>query len=154
MLPLREHCIILSFVVVYLSLILKFGKLGGSFLKHLLLEVSPLNSIFLIHLLKDIHLVILSSSGLLGSSSLVLSRLLGDGSFNLSLLVLLEPLSFSLLVLLQEDVLLSRSIDILQKVDFGLLFSLPNSILHLILPLSLLLDELINKLLILSLVIL
>ena len=90
----------------------------------------------------------LSVSGLLGSSGLELGILLSDGGLNLLLLILLEPVHFLLAGLLEEDVLLSRLIDVLQEVDSGLLFSLPLGLSHFVLSFGLLLDELINKLLV------
>lgn len=88
----------------------------------------------------------LSVSGLLGGSGLELGILLGDSSLNLLLLILLEPVHFLLTGLLEEDVLLSRLIDVLQEVDSGLLFSLPLGLSHFVLSLSFLLHELVNKL--------
>ena len=86
----------------------------------------------------------LSVSGLLGSSGLELGILLCDGSLNLLLLILLEPVHFLLAGLLEEDVLLSRLIDVLQEVDSGLIFSLPLGLSHFVLSLGFLLHELVN----------
>ena len=90
----------------------------------------------------------LSVSGLLGSSGLEFGILLCDGSLNLLLLILLEPVHFLLAGLLEEDVLLSRLIDVLQEVDSGLLFSLPLGLSHFVLSLGFLLHELVNQLLV------
>ena len=87
----------------------------------------------------------LSVSGLLGSSGLELGILLSDGGLNLLLLILLEPVHFLLAGLLEEDVLLSRLIDVLQEVDSGLLFSLPLGLSHFILSFGFLLHELVNQ---------
>ena len=114
MLPLREHCLVLGFVRIYLSLVLEFRQFSGSLLEHLLLEVSPLDAVFLIHLLKDIHLMVLPGCSLLGGTSFVFSTLLLNGRFDLSFLVLLEPISLLLPLLLQKYIIFSRCIDILQ----------------------------------------
>ena len=98
--------------------------------------------------------MVLPSSGLLGSSSLILSLLLLNGSFDLSLFILLEPLSLSLFFLFKEDVLLSGGVDVLQEVDLGLLFSLPLCVSHLSLSLGFDLYKLINQFFVLGFVVL
>lgn len=88
----------------------------------------------------------LSVCCLLGRSGLELGILLGDGSDDLLLLIRLEPVHFLLASLLEEDVLLSRLVHILQEVDSCLFFSLPLSFSHFVLSFGFLLDELIDEL--------
>ena len=144
-LPLAEHGSVLFLVLIDFSLILQLGQLSSSLFVHFFLKVSSLDSVLLVHLLQNIHLVILSICLFLCSSSLELSVLLSNGSFNLILLILFEPFHFFLLLLLQKDVLFSRLINVFQQVNPGLLFSLPLGLSHLVLSLCLLLDELINQ---------
>ena len=144
-LPLAEHGSVLFLVLIDFSLILQLGQLSSSLFVHFFLKVSSLDSVLLVHLLQNIHLVILSICLFLCSSSLELSVLLSNGSFNLILLILFEPFHFFLLLLLQKDVLFSRLINVFQQVNPGLLFSLPLGFSHLVLSLCLLLDELINQ---------
>lgn len=143
--PLAEHGSVLFLVLIDFSLILQLGQLSSSLFVHFFLKVSSLDSVLLVHLLQNIHLVILSICLFLRSSSLELSVLLSNGSFNLILLILFEPFHFFLLLLLQKDVLFSRLINVFQQVNPGLLFSLPLGLSHFVLSLCLLLDELINE---------
>ena len=111
-----------------------------------------MNSILFVHLLQNIGLVNLSRTGLLGSSSLELSILLSDSGFDLVLLVVLQPVMLSLVLLLEENILLTRLVHILQQVDSGLFFALPLGLPHLVLSFSFLLHELVHKLLVSGLV--
>ena len=92
--------------------------------------------------------MILSLSSLSRSSRLEFGILLGNGDFDHLSLVLLEPLELLLLSLLEEDILLSGVIDVLEQIDSSLLLSLPLGFLHFVLSFSLLLHELIDKFLI------
>lgn len=149
---MTEHSGVLCLVCIYLALVLELGQLGSTLLVHFLLQVLSLDAVLLVHLLEDVHLMVLASLSLLGGSRLVLSILLSNCRLDLVLLVLLEPLGLLLSRLLQQNILLARLIHILEQVDLGLLLSLPLSLAHLILSLSLLLHASINGSLVGSLV--
>ena len=135
-------------IFIYLSLVLQLGKFGCSLLVHFLLEISSLKSIFLIDLFEDINLVVLSAERLLCCSSLKFFILSGYCSFNLLSLVFFDPLHLFFPLLFQENVLLARFVDVFKQVYSSLLLSLPLSFTHLVLSLSLPLNELIDQFLI------
>lgn len=98
--------------------------------------------------------MVLPGCSLLSGTNLILSALLSNGSFDLCFLILLEPLIFLFSILLQKDILLSGDVDVLHKVDLSLLLTLPLSLPHLVLPVSLSGDKFIDLLLEISLVVL
>ena len=150
--PLAEHGGVLLFVGVDLPLVLELGQLGCSLFIHFLLQVLPLDAVLFIHLLEDVHLVVLSGRRLLCGSRLVLGVLLSDSSFNLCLFVCSLPLLLPLLLLLGEDVFFTVDVDVLQEVDASLLFSLPLRVPHLLLSFGLLLHVLVHLFLVNGLV--
>jgi hypothetical protein len=152
--PLTKHSCILLFIDIDLSLVFEFCKLSCSLLVHLFLKVSSLDSIFLIHLLQNIHLMTLSIGGFFSRSSIKLSVLLSNGSFNLMLLISYKPLFLLFILLFQEDIFFTRLIHIFKEVDSGLLFSRPLGFSHFILSFSFLLNEFVNKFFVSSLIIL
>ena len=111
--PLAKHGSVLLLIMINLFLIFKFSKLSGSLFIHLLLQILSLNSIFFVHLLQNIDLVILPSSCFSSGSCFKFSILLCNSRFNLFSLIFSKPVRFSLLCLFQKDILLSRLIYIL-----------------------------------------
>lgn len=90
--------------------------------------------------------MVLPLGRLLGSAHREFFVLLGDVGLNLLFLIFLEPLSLLLLLLLEQNVLLSRIINILEKVDLSLLLTLPLGLPHFELPFGLLLYILVDHL--------
>jgi hypothetical protein len=152
--PLTEHSSILLFIDSNFSLVLQFCKLSCSLLVHFFLKVCSLDSIFFIHLLQNIHLMILSISGFLSCSSSELSILLSNGGFNLMFLVCYKPLFLLFICLLKKNILFTGLIDVFKEIDSGLLFSCPLSFSHFILSFSFLLNKFVHKFLVSSLVVL
>lgn len=150
--PLWKHCCILLFIGIDFSLVFQFCQFSGSFFIHFFLEVSPLNSILLVHLHQEIHLMSFSIGSFLGGSSFEFCILLSDGSFNLLLFILSEPFKLMFLSLLQKNIFFSWLVDILQEIDPGLFFSLPLCLSHFMLSLSFLLDKFIHQLFVSSLI--
>ena len=111
--PLAKHGSVLLLIMINLFLIFKFSKLSGSLFVHLLLQILSLNPIFFVHLLQNIHLMILSGRSFSSSSCFKFSILLSNSRFNLFSLIFFKPVHFSLLCLFQKDILLSRLIYIL-----------------------------------------
>ena len=132
--PLAKHSLIGLFIVLDFTLVFQLGEFGGSLFVHLLLEVGALDAVLLVHLLENVHLVVLSRSSLLGGSGLKLCVLLANGSVNLLLLVSLEPIGLTFLLLLEQDVLLTSNVDVLHQIDACLSLPLPLGLTHLVLP--------------------
>lgn len=146
--PLTEHGGVLVFVGLDLPLVLHLSQSGGLLLLHFGGQHFSLPVVLVGHLLQDAHLVALACSCFLGGSGLEFGILLGDRGFNFSLFFRPEPLELLLLGLLEQDVLFSGLVDILEQVDSGLLLSLPLGLPHFVLSLGLLLHELIDELLV------
>ena len=113
-----------------------------------------MDPVLFVHLLQNIHLMVLPGGSLSGGSSFELGILLSDSRFDMLSFLSLEPLKFGLLLLLANDVLVSGFIDVLKKVNLGLLLSGPLSLSHLVLSFGFLLNKLIDKLLVSLLVVL
>jgi len=105
------------------------------------LQVLPLDLVLFVHLLQNVHLVVLADGSFLGGSSIELGVLLSDGALDLSSLLVLQPLLFSLLGLLEKNVLFSGMVHVLEQVDSGLLLAIPLSLSHFVLSLGLGLDK-------------
>ena len=144
LLPLIEHGRVGSLILVDLPLILELGQFSSTLFVHFLLQIGSLLSIPLVHLLQDIHLMILTSGSLLSSSSLKFNLLSLNGRVKLLLFVFLQPLVLPLLLVPEQYVLLSGDVDILKEIDSGLFFTIPLGLSHLVLSLSLFIDKLLN----------
>jgi len=151
-LPGVEELVVILLLVLDSALVLDLSKFGGTLLVHAILQVTSHGSVTLVHLTKNVCLM-----GLLVKSSLDLVLLSGSVltlklSINLELVLLLEPLGLLLQSLLEEDVLLTVLVDILEQVDAGLILTAPLLLTSVPLSLVLLLSQLLNVALILSLV--
>lgn len=133
----QGNLLILFFVGLNLSLVLEFGKTSRPLLIHFLLQVLPLHSVLLIHLLQDVELVSLASKCFFGRPRFVLGILLGDCCLHLIQLVFLEPVGLALLLLLEQYVFLTGLVNVFQQVYPGLVLTLPLRVPHFILSFSL-----------------
>jgi len=142
--PLAKHCLVGLFIVLDFALVFQLGEFGGSLFVHLLLEVGALDAVLLVHLLENVHLVVLPVGSLLRLSGLELSVLLSDGCGEHLAFLLLDPLDLLGFGLLVEDVLLTGVVHTLEQIDSSLVLSDPLSLSHFVLSLGLLLHEFLD----------
>ncbi len=105
--------------------VLKLGELGGAFFVHLFLDDSALLAVALVDLLEDVGLVVLLDQVV---SHLLFLRLLLDPSdllVNQLLFVFDSPLFLVGMCLAGTDGLSAVLIDLLHKVDAGLVLLVP-----------------------------
>ena len=130
---MSRHCVfpgLKHFAIILLlnsnaSSILDFGELGGALFVHAVLKVSTHGAISFANLTKDVSLMRFLLVGSFESMlfmSTILSIDVGvDGGF----VVVTEPILFFLHGLLEEDILLTVLIDVLEKVDTSLVLTAP-----------------------------
>ena len=153
-LPGAEHLVVVVLFGSDASLVLDFGQFGGSFVVHAILEFAAHCPVALTDLAQNISLMGLLLVG--DSEGLLLMRpvLPLHLSVDLLLIVLSEPLLLLLERLLQQNVLLTVLVDVLEQVDSRLVFTAP--LLLSGVPLLIVLDlcQILNHLLVGRLVIL
>lgn len=124
-LPSLKHFLVGLFFISNTFLVFDLGKLGGSLVVHLSLEVSADLSVTLTDLSEDVSLVGLlvhGDHGSCGHEGLVLT---GDFSLNVGLVVSLQPVGLIFHLLLEFDVSFTVLVDILEEVNTSLVFTSP-----------------------------
>ena len=124
-LPGVEQLVIILLLASDAALVLDLCKFRSTFLIHAVLQVTAHSAVSLGHLTQHISLVSLLVEGLLERSLFVCTVLAINLVIDLRLIVLFMPLSLFFECLLEEDVLLSILIDILEQVDAGLVLTTP-----------------------------
>jgi hypothetical protein len=153
-LPSLKHFLVGLFFISNTFLVFDLGKLGGSLVVHLSLEVSADLSVTLTNLSEDVGLVGLlvhGDHGSLGHESLVLT---GNFSVDHGLVVLLQPGGLVLQLLLEFDVGLAVLVDILEEVNTSLVFTSPLNLTSVPLLLVFVSDKAFDHLLVFLLVVL
>ena len=124
-LPGVEHLVVIGLFGSNASLVLDFGQFGGSFVVHAFLELTAHCPVALTDLAQNVSLMGLLLVGDPEGVLLVRPVLPLHLSVNLRLIVLLEPLLLPLERLLEQNVLLTVLIDVLEQVDSSLVFTAP-----------------------------
>ena len=124
-LPGVEELVVILLLAVDSALVLDLSKFGGTLLVHTVLELAAHSAITLIDLTKDISLVGLLVKSILESMGLMSLVLTIDLSIDEGLIVVLEPVSLLFEGLLEEDVLLTVLVHVLEEVDAGLVLTAP-----------------------------
>jgi hypothetical protein len=144
-LPSLKHFLVGLFFISNTFLVFDLGKLGGSLVVHLSLEVSADLSVTLTNLSEDVGLVGLlvhGDHGSLGHESLVLT-----GNFSVDRGLVLQ-------LLLEFDVGLAVLVDILEEVNTSLVFTSPLNLTSVPLLLVFVSDKAFDHLLVFLLVVL
>ena len=131
--PSSQHLIIVVLLDINASLVLNLGELSSTLLVHAILQIASHCAVTLTHLAQHISLVSLL---LVRNSECVLfvgSVLPVNIGINRLLVMLLKPGSFVLESLLEQNVLLTVLVYVLEQVDASLILTAPLSLL--ILPL-------------------
>ena len=124
-LPGVEHLVVIGLFGSNASLVLYFGQFGGSFVVHAILELAAHCPVALTDLAQNVSLMgllLVSDSEGFFFMCPVLPLHLG---VDLHLIVRSEPLLLSLERLLEQNVLLTVLIDVLEQVDSRLVFTAP-----------------------------
>ena len=124
-LPGVEHLVVIGLLGCNASLVLNFGQFGGSFVVHALLELAAHCPVTLTDLAQNVSLMgllLVSDSEGVFFMCPVLPLHFG---VDLHLIVLSEPLLLPLERLLEQNILLTVLIDILEQVDSRLVFTAP-----------------------------
>ena len=151
-LPSSQHLIIVVLLDTNASLVLNLGELSSTLLVHAILQIASHCAVTLTHLAQHISLVSLL---LVGDSECVLfvgSVLPIDIGIDILLVVLLKPGSFVLESRLEENVLLTVLVYVLEQVDASLVLTAPLLLTSIPLLLVFNLGKLFNHLLIRCLV--
>lgn len=151
-LPSAKHFLVGLFFISNTFLVFDLGKFGGSLVVHLSLEVSADLSVTLTDLSEDVSLVGLLVHSLHSSLSHEGLVLAGDLGFDDSFLVCLVPELLSLKFLLEFDVSLTVLVNVLEEVNAGLVFTAPLLLTSIPLLCVVCGDEVLNHLLVSSLV--
>ena len=151
-LPSSQHLIIVVLLDINASRVLNLGELSSTLLVHAILQIASHCAVTLTHLAQHISLVSLL---LVGDSECVLfvgSVLPVDIGIDILLVVLLKPGSFVLESRLEENVLLTVLVYVLEQVDASLVLTAPLLLTSIPLFLVFNLGQLFNVLLIRCLV--
>ena len=151
-LPSSQHLIIVVLLDINASLVLNLGELSSTLLVHAVLQIASHCAVTLTHLAQHISLVSLL---LVGDSECVLfvgSVLPLDIGIDILLVVLLKPGSFFFESRLEENVLLTVLVYVLEQVDASLVLTAPLLLTSIPLLLVFNLGQLFNHLLIRCLV--
>lgn len=150
-LPGAEHLSVIRLFNANAPLVLDLSKLGGTLFVHAILQVASHSAVTLANLAKHIRLMgllfVSDPEGLLFMSTVLPVNLVVDHL----LVVVLKPMSLALHRLLQQDVLLTVLVDVLEEVDTGLVLTAPLLLASVPLLLVFDLSQLIDHLLVLSL---
>ena len=124
-LPRVKHLGIIVLFDINASLVLDFSEFRSALLVHAILQVASHRAVTLAYLAKHVRLVSLLVEGLLESALFVRLVLTFDVSIDLPFVVLLEPIGLFLHSLLQQDVLFTVLVHVLEQVDTGLVLTTP-----------------------------
>ena len=151
-LPSAKHLSIIRLFNSNASLVLNLSEFGGALFVHAILQVTSHRAVTLTHLSKHICLMRLLLVGNLEGFLLMSLVLRFNRVIDRLLVVVLQPVSLALHGLLEQDVLLTVLIHILEEVDTCLVLTAPLLLATIPLLLVLSLGQLIDHLLVSCLV--
>ena len=124
-LPGLEQAVIILLFALDASLVLDLSELCSTFLVHAVLKIAAHSAISLTHLAENISLVSLLVNSLLEGVFLMHTVLTINLVINLLLIVLPKPLCLFLHCLLEQNILLTILVNVLEQVDSSLVFTTP-----------------------------
>jgi hypothetical protein len=124
-LPGFEHVVVIVLLGLDAALVLKLSKLGSALLVHNLLQVAAHCAVALTNLSQNVGLVALLSKASLDHLILVGAVLALNLAFHVVALVLLHPVCLLLFNLVKMYFMLAGGVNILKKVDTGLVLTVP-----------------------------